>query len=310
MNARENLDPHTRQALLAESEETCRLLFTNMVEGFALYELLYDEQGEPFDWRVLEVNAAYTVHSGRARDEIVGRRASELFPDALLEYLPRFAQVVANQQAMQFETYAASIKRYLQICSFPAGPHRFANTIIDITPRKTAEAALHEQALRATALINAADESIWLLGLQGEILAANTTAARRIGATVEDLIGRHWAELLSPELAAACARRVEEVVCSKGPIRFEDERSGIIFDHSACPVRDAAGEITAVALFSRNVTEHRRAEAALRQRDEDLRRAQAVGSLGSWRLNIVKNELVWSDENYRIFGIRRGTPLP
>ncbi|HML75780.1 MAG TPA: PAS domain S-box protein [Anaerohalosphaeraceae bacterium] len=40
-----------------------------------------------------------------------------------------------------------------------------------------------------------------------------------------------------------------------------------------------------------------------------MSRAQAVGSIGSWRLDIQRNELTWSDENHRIFGIPRGTPL-
>ena len=30
---------------------------------------------------------------------------------------------------------------------------------------------------------------------------------------------------------------------------------------------------------------------------------------GSWRLNVRKNELTWSDENHRIFGISPGTPM-
>ena len=48
---------------LRASEEKYRLLFQNMAEGFALYELLYDEQGRPVDWRILEVNDAYTRHT-------------------------------------------------------------------------------------------------------------------------------------------------------------------------------------------------------------------------------------------------------
>ena len=34
---------------------------------------------------------------------------------------------------------------------------------------------------------------------------------------------------------------------------------------------------------------------------EDLNRAQTVAHTGSWRLDVRKNELLWSDENWRIF---------
>ena len=47
----------------------------------------------------------------------------------------------------------------------------------------------------------------------------------------------------------------------------------------------------------------------LEKKSEDFDRAQAVGNIGSWRLDVCKNELTWSDENHRIFGIPKGTPL-
>jgi PAS domain S-box-containing protein len=54
--------------------------------------------------------------------------------------------------------------------------------------------------------------------------------------------------------------------------------------------------------------ERARAEEALRKSEENLKRAQTIGKIGSWRLDLAKNELVWSDENYRIFGVKKGSP--
>ncbi len=50
-------------------------------------------------------------------------------------------------------------------------------------------------------------------------------------------------------------------------------------------------------------------EEALRGSQNDLNRAQTVAKTGSWRLNLAKNELIWSDEAYRIFGMTKGTQL-
>lgn len=41
----------------------------------------------------------------------------------------------------------------------------------------------------------------------------------------------------------------------------------------------------------------------------DLNHAQAVAHIGSWRLDLQGNQLLWSDETYRIFGIPGGTPM-
>jgi PAS domain S-box-containing protein len=63
-----------------------------------------------------------------------------------------------------------------------------------------------------------------------------------------------------------------------------------------------------VAIFD-VITERKQAEEALRGSRGDLNRAQAVAHTGSWRLDVQKNELTWSDENHRIFGIPLGTPM-
>lgn len=47
----------------------------------------------------------------------------------------------------------------------------------------------------------------------------------------------------------------------------------------------------------------------LKESEEDLNRAQAVARTGSWRLDVLRNVLHWSDETYRIFCIPRGVPM-
>ena len=47
----------------------------------------------------------------------------------------------------------------------------------------------------------------------------------------------------------------------------------------------------------------------LRESQDDLNHAQAVAHAGSWRMDVQHNELTWSDENHRIFGISKGTPM-
>jgi signal transduction histidine kinase len=61
--------------------------------------------------------------------------------------------------------------------------------------------------------------------------------------------------------------------------------------------------------LKREITERKKAEKALRESEEDLNRAQAVAHTGSWRLDVRKNQLLWSDEVHRIFGIPKGTPM-
>lgn len=53
-----------------------------------------------------------------------------------------------------------------------------------------------------------------------------------------------------------------------------------------------------------DITERKEAEASHRSHEAMLRRAQRIAHLGSWELDIQANHLQWSDEVYRIFGLK------
>ncbi len=50
--------------------------------------------------------------------------------------------------------------------------------------------------------------------------------------------------------------------------------------------------------------QRKRVEEALRKSQESLMEAQRIARMGHWDLDLVKNELVWSDEVYRIFEMK------
>lgn len=74
-------------------------------------------------------------------------------------------------------------------------------------------------------------------------------------------------------------------------------------------LRGSNENIIGLGTVSTNITERKQAEEALCKSQIDLNRAQAVAHIGSWRLDVCRNTLEWSDENFRIFGIAKGTCL-
>jgi diguanylate cyclase (GGDEF)-like protein/PAS domain S-box-containing protein len=53
----------------------------------------------------------------------------------------------------------------------------------------------------------------------------------------------------------------------------------------------------------RDISERKEMEALLRERQEALQTAQAIAHIGSWVWLVQPDELSWSDETYRIFGL-------
>jgi two-component system sensor histidine kinase/response regulator len=61
--------------------------------------------------------------------------------------------------------------------------------------------------------------------------------------------------------------------------------------------------------FARDVTQRREIESRLRESEQALRDAQAIALVGSWTLDLRRDEMRWSDETYRIFEVPQGTEL-
>lgn len=57
----------------------------------------------------------------------------------------------------------------------------------------------------------------------------------------------------------------------------------------------------------RDLTERKQVENALKVIQDQHNEAQRIAHLGHWTLDLIKNELIWSDENHRIFGVEPGT---
>lgn len=57
------------------------------------------------------------------------------------------------------------------------------------------------------------------------------------------------------------------------------------------------------ATLEKEIQEHQRVEAALRRSEALLNESQAIAHVGSWELDLATDQLTWSDEVYRIFGL-------
>ncbi|MBC8321875.1 MAG: response regulator [Bacteroidetes bacterium] len=58
-----------------------------------------------------------------------------------------------------------------------------------------------------------------------------------------------------------------------------------------------------------DITDRKKADEALIINQYYLEKAQEIGSVGTWELDLIKNELIWTDQNYHNFSIPVGTPL-
>jgi len=128
-----------RETELADSERRYRQLFEEMSDGFALHEILLDEQGKPCDYRFLEVNPAFERMTGLRANALVGKTLRETLPDIEPCWIERYGRVALTGEPARFEHYAAPLKRHYEVNAYRPSPGRFATVFQDITARKEME---------------------------------------------------------------------------------------------------------------------------------------------------------------------------
>ena len=122
--------------LLVEKDSELWALFENMHDAFALQEILCDMDGNPVDYRFLNVNPAYEKLLGRTRQQLVYRQIREIMPDIEMDWIQLCGEVALMGQTKKVRVYVKQLKRYLDISLHCPKPGRFALLARDITEEK------------------------------------------------------------------------------------------------------------------------------------------------------------------------------
>ncbi|MCL0094255.1 PAS domain S-box protein, partial [Dehalococcoidia bacterium] len=143
----------------------------------------------------------------------------------------------------------------------------------DITIRERAEEALRESEEKYRSLVESTEDSIYLVDRDCRYLFVNNKHLSRIGLSMEEIRGRRYGELHSEEDTKEFAERVEEVfeTGKSVPHEHRSRRDNRYFLRTFSPVNDSEGRTTAVTVVSKDITERKLAEEALRESEEKYR---------------------------------------
>ncbi|MBK5967080.1 hypothetical protein CCR95_24175 [Thiocystis minor] len=190
----------------------------------------------------------------------------------------------------------------------------FSTICRDLSERIRADAALQQLQQEQELILDSVPALIWYKDTANRILRVNAAVARSLGLPKSRIEGRHSAEFYPDD--AERYYRDDLIVIETGAPRYgidepnrlpSGERRWICTDK--IPLTDATGQVTGILVMAIDNTARKATEDALHISQDDLRRAQAVGKIGSWRLDVRHDALTWSAETHRIFGMSPGVPL-
>jgi PAS domain S-box-containing protein len=172
---------------------------------------------------------------------------------------------------------------------------------------------LRESEEKYRGIVNTANEGIWVTSPVGETVFINRQMVDMLGYTGEEIGNRLITDFIEE-------REKEKITIIRAELRAGEKlQQELLFRHKSGKTVWLLGSITGMfddtgrhlgnlALYT-DITERKQTEEALYESQRDLNRAQAMSHTGSWRLDFRKNQLIWSDETYRMFGIPEKTPM-
>ncbi|GEM_PF-5659312 len=269
------------ETLLLESEQRYRSFFDNNLDGVATVSL---------DGFITDVNPAYCDIVGYTRDELIGRRASDLIDPE------RRAQDVAVARASlagpprTLETRLVHKDGHLVDVRGTARPIVVGGVTVgsfgvarDVTQRKRAEEALRRSRKRLAQILEAASVGLCLQDAGGSIVMANAAAEEVLGRPREELVGRPFGDaawkVTTPEGAPVEAEDLpaKRVRATGRPLRgflcafTRGDGARRVLSVSAAPLADDGGGGGTIVMSFTDVTEPYETRRQLREAEQRYR---------------------------------------
>jgi PAS domain S-box-containing protein len=296
------------------------------------------------------VSTQWTEYTGVAESELLGWRWMDvLHPDDRQSTRQIWTDSVAGGRAYDVEyrvrrhdgTYGWFKTRGVPIRDSNGNIVKWFGSCTDITDRKRAEEALRESEQRWRSLTEALPQLVWSTTPDGANDYVSTQWTEYTGVAESELLGWRWMDVLHPDdrqstrqiwTDSVAGRRAYDV---EYRVRRHDGTYGW-FKTRGVPIRDSNGNIVKWFGSCTDITDRKRAEEALRESEQELRKArnelekkvaertaelrrseaylaeaQRLTRTGSWALTVATREIVHlSDQFYQIFGFdpERGMP--
>jgi two-component system, cell cycle sensor histidine kinase and response regulator CckA len=302
-----------------EFQDVARL-YAEVVEKLEVGLCVWQSEppGGAGDFRLVATNQAAARQTGIPAGQVVGRTLAECFPRLLDTELPGSMLVTLQSgEARSLDALHYTDERVpesdFRVRLFPLADRCVGMAFENITDRRIAEQAQLEGQARKSAILDAALDAIVTVDHEGRIFEWNPAAEKMFGHRRSQVLGKELAPLLFVPAAQTLVQEGLAQFISVGETRLIGHRveltakraPGGEFPVELSVVRVLKSEPPIFTGFIRDITERKRFEAALREKEATLLEAQRIGRIGSWEMRLADWKLEWSDETYRIFGRAR-----
>jgi PAS domain S-box-containing protein len=205
-----------------------------------------------------------------------------------------------------------------------------ANELHKIMKLRRIENEVRESEAFLRDIMENVSDAIFVKDREARVIMANPAYYRLMGKFPEEVLNKTAADFHPPEIAKKLAEDDKQVMETGKGITLEERiftsHGWRIFQTVKAPYYAGQGKITGLIGTARDITEHKKAEEALKKAYDNLEKlvkertaelekaynslkesekglaeAQEMAHIGNWEWGLATEEAYWSDEMYRIF---------
>ncbi len=174
---------------LETSENRFRSFYLNMNEGVALHKLVYDRNGIPVNYALLDVNPRFEEILSLRWQDISGKLATIIYKTESAPYLETYAEVVQTGKPRIFSTFFEPLQRHFHISVVSFGEDCFATVFLDITEARKMEQALSQNRAKLQQTLKAAPAGIGTVANR-RFIEVNDKFCEITGYSAEEILGK------------------------------------------------------------------------------------------------------------------------
>ncbi|MDF2612387.1 MAG: two component signal transduction system hybrid histidine kinase/response regulator with [Clostridia bacterium] len=213
------------QGELRESKSKYEMVFDNIDEGFALHEIICNEEGKAIDYRFLEMNQAFEKITGLMNDTVRNKTVREVLPDIEESLIEQYGEVALKGKKMKFEHYSKGLDKYFFVKTFSPEPGKFATAFINITHQLNLREAINKQKNILENILESTLAGYWDWDFVSHTEYISPMFKKMFGYEAEELpneIGT-WKKMIYQEDLPQVLRNLEQHIESKGAVPFYNE---------------------------------------------------------------------------------------